>query len=47
MVTVTAGNSAGDAQLVFVNELAVIVDFFSLFALPWTINQRKFTSVHF
>ena len=33
--------------LVFVNELAVIVDFFSLFTLPWMINQYKFTSVQF
>ena len=34
-------------RLVFVNELAVIVDFFPLFTLPWMINQRKFTSVQF
>ena len=30
----------------FVNELAVFVNL-SLFTLPWTINQCKFTSVHF
>ena len=45
-VTVTAGNSASECSASFVNELQVIVDLFR-FTLSWTINQRKFISIHF
>ena len=48
-VTVTAGYSAG--EIVMLSKFSWMnyrwSSIFLFFTLPWTINQRKFTSVHF